>query len=209
MTDPGVRAFAISIWPASPPGLPRAVWSGRELRRLQRDQASLPERGCLSVAERSGHIVQVDRPRSLWTRSGSSSRSREDTMSLSAPRQLAPTALIITVCRRDYRYNGARQRQEVRRDLARLPAKLTTESGGPKTFTSWNRIGEWLRRLEPPRKVARASRRTPSPWWIRESAQPRRPRARICCRVVSPNGVAHAAEHPMLAALVTVSAAVS
>ena len=67
-------------------------------------------------------------------------------MSLSAPRQLAPTALIITGFRRDLvnrlenginRYNGARQRQEVRRDLARLPAKLTTESGEPNENRTW------------------------------------------------------------------------
>ena len=31
-------------------------------RRLQQDQASLSERGCLIVAERSGHVVQVDQP---------------------------------------------------------------------------------------------------------------------------------------------------
>jgi pimeloyl-ACP methyl ester carboxylesterase len=32
-------------------------------RRLQRDQASLSERGCLIVAERAGHVVQVDQPK--------------------------------------------------------------------------------------------------------------------------------------------------
>ena len=31
-------------------------------RQLQRDQASLSERGCLIVAEQSGHVVQVDQP---------------------------------------------------------------------------------------------------------------------------------------------------
>jgi pimeloyl-ACP methyl ester carboxylesterase len=31
-------------------------------RHLQRDQASLSEQGCLIVAERSGHVVQVDEP---------------------------------------------------------------------------------------------------------------------------------------------------
>lgn len=31
-------------------------------RRLQLDQASLSERGCLIVAEQSGHVVQVDQP---------------------------------------------------------------------------------------------------------------------------------------------------
>jgi pimeloyl-ACP methyl ester carboxylesterase len=31
-------------------------------RQLQRDQASLSERGCLIVAERSGHVVSVDQP---------------------------------------------------------------------------------------------------------------------------------------------------
>ena len=85
-------------------------------------------------------------------------------MSLSASCHLAiPTALIITGFRRDLvyrlenginRYNRARERQEVRRDLARLPAKLTTESGEPNFHEFWNRIGEWLRRLEQLRKVA-------------------------------------------------------
>ena len=32
-------------------------------RRLQQDQAALSERGCLIVAERSGHVVQVDQPK--------------------------------------------------------------------------------------------------------------------------------------------------
>ena len=32
-------------------------------RQLQRDQAALSERGCLIVAERSGHVVAVDQPR--------------------------------------------------------------------------------------------------------------------------------------------------
>ena len=32
-------------------------------RRLQRDQASLSDRGCLIVAERAGHVVQVDQPK--------------------------------------------------------------------------------------------------------------------------------------------------
>ena len=31
-------------------------------RRLQRDQASLSERGCLMIAEQSGHVVPVDQP---------------------------------------------------------------------------------------------------------------------------------------------------
>jgi pimeloyl-ACP methyl ester carboxylesterase len=31
-------------------------------RRLQRDQASLSERGCLIIAEQSGHVVPVDQP---------------------------------------------------------------------------------------------------------------------------------------------------
>jgi pimeloyl-ACP methyl ester carboxylesterase len=31
-------------------------------RRLQRDQASLSERGCLIVAQQSGHVVQFDQP---------------------------------------------------------------------------------------------------------------------------------------------------
>jgi pimeloyl-ACP methyl ester carboxylesterase len=31
-------------------------------RRFQRDQASLSERGCLRIAERSGHVVAVDQP---------------------------------------------------------------------------------------------------------------------------------------------------
>jgi pimeloyl-ACP methyl ester carboxylesterase len=31
-------------------------------RRLQQDQASLSERGCLIVAQQSGHVVQVDQP---------------------------------------------------------------------------------------------------------------------------------------------------
>ena len=45
-------------------------------------------------------------------------------------------------------------------------------------------------------------------WWIRESAQPRRPgEDLVSCGVAQ--DVAHAAEHPVLAALVNVSAAVS
>jgi pimeloyl-ACP methyl ester carboxylesterase len=31
-------------------------------RRLQRDQASLSERGCLMIAEQSGHVVPIDQP---------------------------------------------------------------------------------------------------------------------------------------------------
>jgi pimeloyl-ACP methyl ester carboxylesterase len=31
-------------------------------RRLQRDQASLSERGCLIIAQRSGHVVALDQP---------------------------------------------------------------------------------------------------------------------------------------------------
>jgi pimeloyl-ACP methyl ester carboxylesterase len=31
-------------------------------RQLQRDQASLSERGCLTIAQRSGHVVSVDQP---------------------------------------------------------------------------------------------------------------------------------------------------
>jgi pimeloyl-ACP methyl ester carboxylesterase len=31
-------------------------------RQLQRDQASLSDRGCLMIAEQSGHVVQVDQP---------------------------------------------------------------------------------------------------------------------------------------------------
>jgi pimeloyl-ACP methyl ester carboxylesterase len=31
-------------------------------RRLQQDQASLSERGCLVIAQQSGHVVQVDQP---------------------------------------------------------------------------------------------------------------------------------------------------
>jgi hypothetical protein len=29
---------------------------------LQRDQASLSERGCLIIAEQSGHVVPIDQP---------------------------------------------------------------------------------------------------------------------------------------------------
>jgi hypothetical protein len=31
-------------------------------RRLQRDQASLSERGCVIIAQQSGHVVSVDQP---------------------------------------------------------------------------------------------------------------------------------------------------
>jgi pimeloyl-ACP methyl ester carboxylesterase len=31
-------------------------------RQLQRDQASLSERGCLIIAEQSGHVVPIDQP---------------------------------------------------------------------------------------------------------------------------------------------------
>ncbi len=34
-------------------------------RRLQRDQASLSDRGCLIVAQRSGHVVAVDQPEAV------------------------------------------------------------------------------------------------------------------------------------------------
>jgi pimeloyl-ACP methyl ester carboxylesterase len=36
--------------------------SDENWRQLQRDQASLSERGCLMIAERSGHVVPIDQP---------------------------------------------------------------------------------------------------------------------------------------------------
>jgi pimeloyl-ACP methyl ester carboxylesterase len=39
-----------------------ALGANDSWRRLQRDQASLSERGCLTVARQSGHVVPVDQP---------------------------------------------------------------------------------------------------------------------------------------------------
>ena len=39
-----------------------ALGADENWRQLQRDQASLSERGCLVIAERSGHVVPVDQP---------------------------------------------------------------------------------------------------------------------------------------------------
>jgi hypothetical protein len=53
------------------------------------------------------------------------------------------------------------------------------------------------------------SRRTPVVCWIRESVQPRRPSARICCCVRCSKTLLIAAEDHVLLARVNVSAAVS
>ena len=53
------------------------------------------------------------------------------------------------------------------------------------------------------------SRRIPVVCWMRESVQPRRPSARICCRVVSPKTLLMPATEPAFCARVNVSAAVS
>jgi hypothetical protein len=50
------------------------------------------------------------------------------------------------------------------------------------------------------------SRRTPVVCWMRESVQPRRPSARICCRVVSPKTLLMPATEPAFCARVNVSA---
>ena len=39
-----------------------ALGADENWRQLQRDQASLSERGCLMIADRSGHVVPVDQP---------------------------------------------------------------------------------------------------------------------------------------------------
>jgi len=39
-----------------------ALGADENWRQLQRDQASLSERGCLVIADRSGHVVPVDQP---------------------------------------------------------------------------------------------------------------------------------------------------
>jgi len=53
------------------------------------------------------------------------------------------------------------------------------------------------------------SRRTPVVCWMRESVHPRRPSARICCRVVSPKTLLMPATEPAFCTRVNVSAGVS